>query len=145
MPRSAIIWTRSRELSLKARYHLTHRMMISWSKCRPLKRSCAEVGSVIPAVIAGYRAFQQFAPDPGGGASLRSLRSGWPRQSVFNLCESPIFFQPPHHNMPEISDREQAPSFAVFDRPSVKGPDLIVRCQLLYHLPERGYKGPTFL
>ena len=45
-------------------YHLTHRMMISWSKCRPLKRSCAEVGSVIPAVIAGYRAFQQFAPEP---------------------------------------------------------------------------------
>ena len=25
-------------------------------------RSCAEVGSVISAVIAGYRAFQQFAP-----------------------------------------------------------------------------------
>ena len=63
-PRLAIIWTRSRELSLKARYHLTHRMMISWSKCRPLNRSCAEVGSVIPAVIAGYRAFQQFAPEP---------------------------------------------------------------------------------
>jgi hypothetical protein len=34
MPRSAIIWTRSRELSLKARYHLTHRMMISWSKVK---------------------------------------------------------------------------------------------------------------
>jgi hypothetical protein len=28
-------------------YHLTHTMMISWSKCRPLNRSCAEVGSVI--------------------------------------------------------------------------------------------------
>jgi hypothetical protein len=39
-------------------------MMISWSKCRPLNRSCAEVGSVIPAVIAGYRAFQQFVPEP---------------------------------------------------------------------------------
>ena len=38
--------------------------MISWSKCRPLKRSCAEVGSVIPAVIARYQAFQQFAPEP---------------------------------------------------------------------------------
>src|SRR5271166_3981948 len=38
MPRSAIIWTRSRELSLKARYHLTHRMMISWSKCPPLEQ-----------------------------------------------------------------------------------------------------------
>ena len=38
MPRSAIIWTRSRALNLKARYHLTHRMMISSSKCRPLNR-----------------------------------------------------------------------------------------------------------
>jgi hypothetical protein len=58
MPRSAIIWTRSRELSLNVKYHLMHRMMISWSKCRPLKRSCAEVGSVIPAVTAGSGAFQ---------------------------------------------------------------------------------------
>src|SRR5271157_5354187 len=64
MPRSAIIRTRSRKLSLNVMYHLTHRMMISWSKCRPLNRSCAEVGSVIPAVIAGYQAFQQFAPEP---------------------------------------------------------------------------------
>src|SRR5580693_9687890 len=63
IPRSAIIWTRSRKLSLNVMYHLTHRMMISWSKCRPLNRSCAEVGSVIPAVIAGCRAFQQFAPE----------------------------------------------------------------------------------
>jgi hypothetical protein len=34
MPRSAIIWTRSRELSLNVRYHRTHRTIISWSKCR---------------------------------------------------------------------------------------------------------------
>src|SRR4029077_5048518 len=58
MPRSAIIWTRSRELSLKARYHLTHRMMISWSKCRPLNRSCAEVGSAMRGVTAASRVFQ---------------------------------------------------------------------------------------
>jgi hypothetical protein len=50
--------------------------MISWSKCRPLNRSCAEVGSVIPAVIVRHRAFQQFAPEPshlrdGGAASER--------------------------------------------------------------------------
>ena len=57
-PRSTIIWTRSRELSLNVRYHLMHRTMISWSKCRPLKRSCAEVGFVIPAVIARHRSFQ---------------------------------------------------------------------------------------
>src|SRR5271165_3647905 len=52
--------------------------MISWSKCRPLNRSCAEVGSVIPAVIAGYRAFQQFAPEPlreGEGVAARVLKS----------------------------------------------------------------------
>src|SRR5271166_4388865 len=58
MPRSAIIWTRSRELSLNVRYHRTHRTIISWSKCRPLKGSCAEAGSVIQAVTAGSRAFQ---------------------------------------------------------------------------------------
>src|SRR5271165_4713613 len=58
MPRSAIIWTRSRELSLNVRYHRTHRTIISWSKCRPLKSSCAEAGSVIQAVTAGSRAFQ---------------------------------------------------------------------------------------
>src|SRR4029077_18042457 len=33
-------------------------MMISWSKCRPLNRSCAEVGSVIPGVTAVRRSFQ---------------------------------------------------------------------------------------
>ena len=49
--------------------------MISWSKCRPLNRSFAEVGSVIPAVIAGYRAFQQFAAEPLhlGGVPERSI------------------------------------------------------------------------
>jgi hypothetical protein len=79
MPRSAIIWARSRKLSLNVMCHLTHRMMISWSKCRPLNRSCTEVGSVIPAVIAGYRAFQQFAPEPSdasGRASTRSKKAG---------------------------------------------------------------------
>src|SRR5262247_2692449 len=38
IPRSVIIWTRSLALSLKLRYHRTHSTMISWSKCRPLKR-----------------------------------------------------------------------------------------------------------
>jgi hypothetical protein len=33
-------------------------------KVPSLNRSCAEVCSVIPAVIAGYRDFQQFAPEP---------------------------------------------------------------------------------
>jgi len=30
-----------------------------WRKCRPLKRSCADVGSVTPAVTAENRAFQE--------------------------------------------------------------------------------------
>ena len=66
MPRSAIIWTRSRELSLKVRYHRTQSTMISWSKCRPLKRSFADAGSIIPGITAGYRPFQAFAPEPSG-------------------------------------------------------------------------------
>src|SRR5262249_40535235 len=36
-----MIWTKSLELSLKLRYHLTQRTMISRSKCRPLNRSTA--------------------------------------------------------------------------------------------------------
>src|SRR5208282_1466380 len=39
IPRSAIISTRSRKLSLNLRYQRTQRMMISRSKWRPLKRS----------------------------------------------------------------------------------------------------------
>src|SRR5215471_4892730 len=38
-PRSAIISTRSRKLSLKRRYHRTHSTMISRSKCRPSNNS----------------------------------------------------------------------------------------------------------
>src|ERR1700727_2990022 len=49
-PRSAIISTRSRKLSLYRRYQRTQSTMISWSKCRPLKSpsiSCALVSSVV--------------------------------------------------------------------------------------------------
>src|SRR5271166_166605 len=56
--RSDIIWTRSRELSLKVRYHRTQSTMISWSKCRPLKSSCAEGGSVI---VGRYRHKASFS------------------------------------------------------------------------------------
>jgi hypothetical protein len=45
----------------------------------PSLEQSAEVGSVIPAVIAGYRAFQQFAPEPDkprfGPARASGLRS----------------------------------------------------------------------
>src|SRR5580704_17346377 len=66
MPRSAIIWTRSRELSLKVRYHRTQRMMISWSKCRPLKSSCAEVGSVIAGRYRHKASFSSLHQNPLG-------------------------------------------------------------------------------
>src|SRR5467141_1685916 len=93
MPRSAIIWTRSRKLSLNVMYHLTHRMMISWSKCRPLNRSCAEVGSVIPAVIAGYRAFQQFAPDPPKGSEPQAVVTRVYRRNDFgNYYSDPPYW-----------------------------------------------------
>jgi hypothetical protein len=52
MPRSAIIWTRSRELELKVRYHRTQSTMISWSKCL---------------------ACQWNQGEGGGGASLQNL------------------------------------------------------------------------
>ena len=34
------------------------------SKCRPLKRSLADAGSIIPGVTAGNLPFQAFAPEP---------------------------------------------------------------------------------
>jgi hypothetical protein len=54
--------------------------MISWSKCRPLKRSCAEVGSVIPGVTAVHRAFQAFAPEP--------FRAGSPWHGLAEVIDS---------------------------------------------------------
>ena len=61
MPRSAIMITRSRELSLKLAYDLTHKTMICRSKCRPLNRSSIGTNrcnsSSSPATLA-------FAPEP---------------------------------------------------------------------------------
>src|SRR5208337_5216797 len=51
MPRSAIIWTRSRELSLNVRYHRMHRTIISWSKCRPLNERIIRVSQVFQASL----------------------------------------------------------------------------------------------
>src|SRR5712691_10196031 len=61
MPRSAIMVTRSRKLSLKLVYQLTHKTMICRSKCRPLNRSSIGtnrcISSSSPASFA-------FAPEP---------------------------------------------------------------------------------
>src|SRR6266849_3493639 len=61
MPRSAIMITRSRKLSLKLEYQLTHKTMICRSKCRPLNRSSIGtnrcISSSSPATLA-------FAPEP---------------------------------------------------------------------------------
>src|SRR5713101_8131562 len=60
MPRSAIMITRSRRLSLKLVYQATHKMMICPSKCRPLNRSSIGtnrcISSSSPASLA-------FAPE----------------------------------------------------------------------------------
>src|SRR5882672_3193435 len=61
MPRSAIMITRSRKLSLKLVYQLTHKTMICRSKCRPLNRPSIGtnrcISSSSPATLA-------FAPEP---------------------------------------------------------------------------------
>ena len=45
---------------------LGNRMMISWSKCRPLNRSCAEVGSVIPQLSQDTGPFNSLHQNPRG-------------------------------------------------------------------------------
>src|SRR5664280_2136815 len=67
MPRSAIISTTSRKLSLNLRYQRTHRMMISRSKWRPLKRSSMlsiPVCVLKSRLSAEYAPLQAFAPEP---------------------------------------------------------------------------------
>src|SRR3984957_9864863 len=78
-PRSAIISTRSRKLSLERRYQRTQRTIISRSKWRPLKSSsmlstrqlCRSNNQP-----ASYAALTQFAPEPLG--SLLHLESAVP-------------------------------------------------------------------
>jgi hypothetical protein len=60
MPRSAIMITRSRKLSLKLVYQ-THKMMICPSKCHPLKRSSIGTNRCIPSSSSATLA---FAPEP---------------------------------------------------------------------------------
>src|SRR5271165_5814288 len=66
MPRSAIIWTRSRELSLKVRYHRTQSTMISWSKVKvpALKELLCRGGFRHRWPLAPQGQLFKFAPDP---------------------------------------------------------------------------------
>ena len=67
IPRSGIISTRSRKLSLNPRYYRTHRMMVSRSKWRPLKRSSMLgmlVGFVVSLVSRQICPACLFAPEP---------------------------------------------------------------------------------
>src|ERR1700750_1257535 len=64
MPRSLIIWTKSRALSLKLRYQRTHSTITPRSKCRPLNRSNSDSGAVIQAIIAPQDCVYRFAPEP---------------------------------------------------------------------------------
>src|ERR1700722_19778829 len=66
-PRSAIISTRSRKLSLSRRYQRTQRTIISRSKCRPLKSSSMLSTRQLYRSNnqpANYAALTQFAPEP---------------------------------------------------------------------------------
>ena len=68
-PRSAIISTRSRKLSLKRRYHCTQRTIISRSKCRPLNSSLRPTGDfAISATLCRHSTHiidhLKFAPEP---------------------------------------------------------------------------------
>jgi hypothetical protein len=66
-PRSAIISTRSRKLSLYRRYQRTQRTMISRSKCRPLKISSTlnmPVSFTESYAGAKYAGLLIFAPQP---------------------------------------------------------------------------------
>src|SRR5690349_19188651 len=67
-PRSAIISTRSRKLSLNRRYQRTHRMMTSRSKWRPSNSSCMLFSLPIPTPSqCGHyhsRSAMLFAPEP---------------------------------------------------------------------------------
>jgi hypothetical protein len=65
-PRSAIISTRSRKLSLYRRYQRTQRMMMSRSKWRPLKSSSTLSIKITlrPSPPGDYAPFTPFAPEP---------------------------------------------------------------------------------
>src|ERR1700682_4769521 len=68
-PRSAIISTRSRRLSLKRRYQRTHRMITSRSKCRPANNpsrllNLLIVGSQIRSAQTVTVSTTLFAPEP---------------------------------------------------------------------------------
>src|ERR1700722_20662657 len=66
-PRSAIISTRSRKLSLERRYQRTQRTIISRSKWRPLKSSSMLSTRQLYRSNnqpASYAALTQFAPEP---------------------------------------------------------------------------------
>src|ERR1700722_18653870 len=75
-PRSAIISTRSRKLSLERRYQRTQRTIISRSKWRPLKSSSMLSTRQLYRSNnqpASYAALTQFAPEPGNPPLLASL------------------------------------------------------------------------
>jgi subtilisin family serine protease len=76
--------------NLEARNHRTQGTMTSRSKCRPLKRACAEAGVIILGITAMYRAFHAFAPEPYGSLSNN-------RRSVYDHRRSP-------HDQPRYSD-----------------------------------------
>jgi hypothetical protein len=89
MPRSLIMATKSRKLSLKLRYQRTHRTTISWSKCRPLNNSSTATNRDICPSSPSPRG---FAPEPRkrGRCKLPTLAASWPfrKSAVFTIDTS---------------------------------------------------------
>src|SRR5271163_4272006 len=91
-PRSAIISTKSRKLSLKRRYHLTHKTMTSRSKWRPSNSSskprnpaialplthqkAGRIGKPANCTRALYIADSGFWPDPTKPHHIRAFDVG---------------------------------------------------------------------
>jgi len=81
--------------------------MISWSKCRPLKSSCAEVGSVISSVTAVRWPFQVCT------RTLDIYRRNWDKwlnEKTFGeiTLEDFVAFEKAGLNYPDLSRIKQA-------------------------------------
>ncbi len=91
-PRSAIISTRSRKLSLNRRRQRTQRMMISRSKWRPLKRSSMfSIGLCIlqRRICGDYAPLQPFAPEPGYAPLVAAANTMVAASAAPNATNSP--------------------------------------------------------
>src|SRR5271163_1056294 len=81
-PRSAIISTKSRKLSLKRRYHLTHKTMTSRSKWRPSNSSSKPRNPAIALPLTHQKAGRIGKPANCTRALPRSTRASGRRDAA---------------------------------------------------------------